>query len=68
MTSASTNEGALQSQIAALRESLQNHRNRARKLWDACAPESAEGAGEARMALGQFTAKFLKGQTDAAFA
>jgi hypothetical protein len=67
MTSAAANESALQAQIAAMRESLNNHRTRARNLWDACSPEAAESSGEARIALGQFTAKFLKGQTDAVY-
>jgi len=58
---------ALQEQIAALRGSLKAHRMRARKLWDACAPESKENSGEAKLALGQFTAKYLKRQADAVY-
>jgi len=61
-----TGDAALQTQITALRESLRNHRERARKMWEACAPE-AEQEGEARQALGRFTEKLLKGQMDEAY-
>jgi hypothetical protein len=63
-SSAAVDNTNLQSQIAALRESLKNQRNRARKMWDACAPDAKENVEENRQALGRFTEKLLKGQID----
>ena len=60
-------ESNLQSQIAAMRESLGNQRARARKLWDDCAPDAGKNAEETRVALGRFTDKLLKGQLDAVY-
>jgi hypothetical protein len=54
----------LQVQIAALRKSLRNHRDRARNMWNACVADGGEEAGEARLALGRFTEKFLMSQKD----
>lgn len=61
---AAANESALQVQIGAMRESLKNQRERARKMWNDCAAESTQQSGEARLALGQFTAKLLKRKVD----
>jgi hypothetical protein len=59
------NQAELQAQIAAMRKSLQACRNRARKMWDACAPEVA--AEESRAAVGRFTEQLLKGKMDEAY-
>ena len=64
---AASDNAALLAQIKALRDSLKNQRNRARNLWDSCSPAAAEDAGESRAALGRFTEKLLKGESDAVY-
>jgi len=55
----------LQAQIAALRESLKNQRDRSRKLWETCAPGATPE--DNRTNLGRFTEKLVKGPLDEAY-
>ena len=55
----------LQAQIAALRESLKNQRDRSRQLWETCAPGA--GVEDNRASLGRFTEKLVKGPLDEAY-
>ena len=64
MTTSTAGDSDLQPQIAALRELVISHRNHAREMWDACAPDAGSESKEARLALGRYTEKLLKGKMD----
>lgn len=62
LSSMTGDASGLQSQIAALRESLRNQRERARKMWETASPGTE--LQDNRTNLGRFTEKLLNGPLD----